>query len=427
MNPMFTVVKREFLTRVKTKGFIFSTVLSPLFILLIILAPVFLARLKSERPREFVVIDMTGRLYQPLVAALDARDAAGRRLYRLRQVVTAPNTVAEMVARQRQAIAEKAIDGLIYLPADVFESNRVEFYARHVSDFQLNREIRNAVSQVVQQERLAQFGIGGDTVRHLIRRVDLRTLRVGKGGEETEDQGATFILTFVLVLFLYIMLLGYGAAIMTSVLEEKTSRVVEVLVSSVRPFQLMAGKILGVGSVGLLQFTIWTVVGGLTLAYAGSVARVFGLGEAGVAISLPTIGVEVLVSFVLFFLLGYFLYATLYAAVGAMVNSTEEGQPLQFAIIMMLVAALIVLQFVIRSPDSPLAVTLSFVPFFTPILMFARIVVQAPPLFEVLAAVGAMLLALAGLVWVSARIYRVGILMYGKRPNLPEVLRWIRY
>jgi ABC-2 type transport system permease protein len=222
-------------------------------------------------------------------------------------------------------------------------------------------------------------------------------------------------------------LLFYAVAVMRSVLEEKTSRIVEVVLSSMRPFQLMLGKILGVGAVGLTQFAIWIGLVAV-VALTGLPALVSNqpglLSLESIREYIPGLGLPAL--FVLFFLGGYFIYSGLFAAVGAMCNSDEEAQQAQFPVILLLVVPVIFVTGVIQNPTAPLSVSLSFVPFFTPILMFARVAVGGASGWEIAVSVVLMAATVLAVAWVAGRIYRVGILMAGKRPTLPELWRWVR-
>ena len=211
---------------------------------------------------------------------------------------------------------------------------------------------------------------------------------------------------------------------MRSVIEEKSTRIIEILIASVRPFHLLAGKILGVAGVALTQYLIWTVVGALLAAYGGLMADLVRPGASLPTLRLPA---ALLIYSVVFFLAGYLLYASLYAAIGSMVSSEQDAQQIQLPVTLMIVISLLLFKVILRSPNSPLAVTLSLIPFLSPILMVLRIAVQTPPFWQIALSLGLSLAATFGVVLVSARIYRVGVLMYGKRPSLIEVFRWLRY
>jgi ABC-2 type transport system permease protein len=255
-------------------------------------------------------------------------------------------------------------------------------------------------------------------VEELTRGVDLRPVRLSATGER-EDRGASFFFSFVLVMMLYTAVAMWGQLVLTSVIEEKSNRVVEVIVSSIRPRHLLTGKLLGVGAAGLTQFLVWALaLLALSLLGAGLAASL-GVGR------LPEIAPSTLVLFLVFFLLGYLMYAALFAAVGSCVNTTQEAQSLAFPVFMPLILAIVFMPMVLQAPDSGLSIVLSLVPFFTPLLMFLRISALTPPFWQIALSIALCVLTIGGIMLVAARIYRVGILMYGKRPTFPEIVRWV--
>jgi ABC-2 type transport system permease protein len=217
---------------------------------------------------------------------------------------------------------------------------------------------------------------------------------------------------------LYMTVLLYGINVMRAILEEKTSRIMEVMLSTASAKELMAGKILGVGAVGLTQVAIWAISAGL-YATPGLVA------SAGILKGVIT--VKLLIFFAVFFLLGYVLYSTLCAAVGSMVNSEQEAQQLQFLVMMPMVLSVFVIANIFQHPSSGLAFWGSMFPLTAPLVMFTRIALQQPPLWQIALSIGLMVATIYGMIWLCGRIYRVGILMYGKKPNLPEIMKWIKY
>jgi ABC-2 type transport system permease protein len=239
-----------------------------------------------------------------------------------------------------------------------------------------------------------------------------------------EEKDQTFLTTVALAMVLYFTLLVYGIATMRSVLEEKTTRIVEILVSSPRPFRLLTGKILGVAGVGFTQYLIWTIAGALISTYGAPVAAGF---RAGASVPQFHIPLPLLIYAGLFFLAGYFLYASLYAAVGAMVSSDEEAQQVQLPVTLLILAAFILFPAVMRDPASRLAVVASLVPFLSPTLVIFRIALQTPPFWQIALSLALSIATTIDVVYVAAKIYRVGILMYGKRPSLVELLRWLKY
>jgi ABC-2 type transport system permease protein len=266
---------------------------------------------------------------------------------------------------------------------------------------------------------MAKVGVQEKQVEELLKGVDIDTLRVEKGKVSSSGGMTSFFLPLMLMMMIYMTVIIYGVAVMRSVIEEKTSRVVEVLLSSVSSMQLMAGKILGVGAVGLTQVVIWAtagaVIGSPMIVAAKSMMKDVHL-PAAVIIAFPT-----------FFVLGYLLYSTMYAAVGAMVNSDEEAQQMQWPVLAPLVSCAVFASMVIRTPNSPFAQALSIFPLTSPIIMFVRITVATPPAWQIALSLTLLIATIYGMVSLCSRIYRVGILMYGKRPTLPEILKWIKY
>ena len=425
MQKLLTVLRREYVSRVKTKGFIAGTILIPLFMIAVSVLPAIMILLKSEDPRKIAVIDMSGEIFDGLVNDLDEKIETGERKYQLTKKQAFADDLESVKETLSDEIDREQLDSYIYIPPGVLDSSKAEFYGRIVSNFQENERLEGAISRAVTEIRIKRSGLDPEAVRRLTREVSLRTFKVGPGGTEEEDRGYSFAMAYGLAMFLYMAMFIYGAVILRSVIEEKTSRVVESVISSVRPFDLMAGKIFGVGAVGLTQFLIWALALGAVSLYGVQVVGM--VAPAAKSVSLPTVPIAVLVAFVVYFLLGYFLYATLYAAVGAMVNSDQEAQQLQWPIVILIIIPIMFIMFVIQNPASQTSVILSLVPFFTPIIMLARIVVQMPPLWEILLSIVIMVATIAGITWVVGKIYRVGVLMYGKRPTLPEIIKWIRY
>jgi ABC-2 type transport system permease protein len=428
MNKMLTVTRREYLSRVKTKGFIFGTILTPLFLVAMMVLPQALLFLKSDKSKQIAVIDQTGVILDSLIVALDEKNETGERLYNFIKREAPPEEVEALKAALSAQIDKGELDGYIFIPASIYEGGKADYYAKSVTNFRENGRIAGAVSRAVKENRIRQSGLNSEEVRQLTRRVNMRTIRLVEGGKEEEDRGRTRMLVWILVAFIYFAVLYYGQMVMRSVIEEKSSRVIESVISSIKPFQLMAGKIFGVGAVGLTQYSIWALVFGLLSFNGGKLAGLFSsrFSNAG-QFSMPTVAPETLVFFLVFFVSGYFLFAALYAGLGAMVNSDEEAQQLVFPLVMLVIIPFLCTFFIIGSPNNRLSIILSLIPFFAPITMFARIAVQMPPLWQVTLCLVLLAATILGVIWVVGRIYRVGVLMYGKRPSLPELIKWIKY
>ena len=262
-----------------------------------------------------------------------------------------------------------------------------------------------------------QQGLNKSQIEEMTKPVDMEST------EGTVDNtGANFAAAYVLFFLMYMVIMLYGMNVARSIIEEKTSRVFEVMLSTVRPLEMMAGKVIGVGSVGLTQVGIWMLAAAL-LTHTAIIAHYMG-ASSGVNISFSS---AQLLFFIVYFLLGYTLYSSIAAALGAMTNSEQELQQLNMFLVLPLAGCMIALPLILNSPGSPAARVLSLIPFCTPLLMFMRISVSTVPTWEIASSIAIMIVTIYAILWITSRIYRVGILMYGKKPNLPEILRWVKY
>ena len=425
MRKIWLVVKREYLTRVRTKGFIITTVALPLFTIAIFLVPVFMARRQADRSLKIAILDDAGGLAAGIAQGLDRKLPNGQPAFQIVRTLDKPGREEEEKFRQqlRDQVSRGELDGFLVVPKEVLAGKAAAFHTKNTGDLTLAGSLRRAVSDAAIAARLKARGIQIENVNELVRGVDVTVVKVTKEGE-VEEKGQTFLTAMMMVMVLYITLLVYGLMTLRSVLEEKTTRIVEVLVSSLRPFQLLTGKLLGVAAVGFTQYLIWTISGALFASYGARVAAAFSPGSSLPQIQFP---LSMLVYLVVFYLAGYFLYAALYAAAGAMVSSDEEAQHVQLPMTLVIVAAFMLFSVIMHNPNSTLSIVLSLIPFFAPILMVMRIAIQTPPFWQIALSITLMVLTTLGVVYVSAKIYRVGILMYGKRPSLVELLRWLRY
>lgn len=430
MSDILVIAKREFIERVRTKAFVIGTILGPIFMAGIMIVPALMAR-NLAKSVSVTVIDAEGSLRTLVEESLagDAEPQAasggtplGRRDQGTTKFVIKPPEGADIAAQReaaKQAVLKGTLDAYVVLPPDVLTESKAEYYAKSVTDFEGIRAVDRAIEKAVFFKRISSAGIDPAHVAALTRPLDLKRLRVSDKGE-TEDRGVSFFLSLILVMMIYVGTLMWGQVVMTGVIEEKTNRVVEVIVSSTTPRNLLFGKLVGVGGAGLLQFGIWILaLVGVSLA-SGSMAFLSG-------VDLPEINPVLIAAFPIFFLLGFFLYASLYAAIGSAVNTIQEAQNFIFPVMLPIILAMVCWPVVMRAPDSNLSVILSLIPFMTPILMFLRMSVLMPPVWQIALSIVLTSLTIALVIWIAARIYRVGILMYGKPPNFPEMVRWVRH
>jgi len=418
MDKLKAIIKREYLTRVRSKGFIIGTILSPLLMSSFILVPYFVGRSAGPDKYRIAVLDQNGddRLFESLESALATTRPRQPRYELLRETI---NSQEELEARQRalsQSAAEKQLDGYLILPREALRRDEIKFYAKNTGGFSNRARLKDAINKAVSERRIAQEGLDAERIRELTRGVELTVVN-----ERGESDRGRVMLAFILVMLIYLTVLVYGVTVMRGVMEEKQSRIIEVLLASVRPFDLMLGKVIGIGLVGLTQYVVWAVFGvALSALSAGAAIAVSGS-------NLPKISVSLMILFIVYYLLGYFLYATLYAMVGAMVSNEDDGQQVQWPISMTFAASFVVSTLAMENPNSVAVTVLSLIPFFGPSLMFLRIALGSAPAWQVAASIGLLVVTIIAVIWIAAKIYRVGVLMYGKRPTLPELVRWLKY
>jgi ABC-2 type transport system permease protein len=421
MRKIWLVLTREYLTRVRTKGFVLSTLALPAFAIGMFAFEAYSAKSEVDHTLRIAILDNFGSLGASIASRLTNKLPNGEPEFSVTEILEHPSTEAEDAVRSEVAVGK--LDAFLSVPANLSGGDAsAKLHARNTAAL-LNTSLDDAVSAAVIQERLQRLGVTVPDVSKLVKGVDVTLIKVNAHGE-TQEKGQTFFTAMALGMVLYITVLVYGVSTMRSVIEEKSSRVIEILVASVRPSHLLAGKILGVGAVGLTQYLIWGVVAAIVAAYGMTMAAMIHPGATASSIHLPPF---MAVYMAVFFLCGYLLYAALYAAIGAMVSSEQEAQQAQLPVTFLIVGAFLLFNIILRDPNSSASMGLSLVPFFSPILMVLRISLQTPPLWQIALAVAISLATTLGVVYFAARIYRVGILMYGKRPSLVELVRWLKY
>lgn len=425
LENIVVIAKREYLQRIRSKGFWIATLILPLFVVAATILPsLLLARSRAEQ--KVVVVDVTGRV-APRLNEQRPDDQLEKMRGRIAQFEFLVEPPADGPQAQRaeldRRVMDKEIDAWIWIGRDVLTGAPVEYHAKTVSNVMTQEVLRDELSYVVRRVRLADAGLDPDRVGSLSESVDLETVRVSKEGSRAEGGLAGAAFAYILFLMLYMVLVIWGQQVMQGVLEEKSSRIIEVVLSAVKPFDLMMGKLTGICLVGLTQFGIW--LGTMAAVTApGVMASVSALPEG---VELPTVTVGMVVHFLLLFILGFFVFSTLYAAIGAAFNNLQEAQQVSGVAVFFLVIPVFLMIRIINDPSSTFAVVASLIPLFTPLLMTLRISLEMPPLWQILLSYALTLSFLVVMVWFCARIYRIGILMYGKKPTFQELWKWIRY
>ncbi|HEX2918836.1 MAG TPA: ABC transporter permease [Edaphobacter sp.] len=411
MRNIWLIAKREYLERVRTRAFLISTLMIPLLMVGGIVGSV----LGTGRTRQALHITIVSRDQQ---VALDLqKELEGSKADQIVADVISPGNTATKAALDSM-LADGQIDGYLWITQATHPNARPTFSytPRSSADIAAKAAITMALRTVLMRERLAHNGMVANDVDSLMEPVKVDTTQAGKNAESTSSYVAIYVLFFLM----YMVILLYGMNVARSIIEEKTSRVFEVLLATITPEEMMAGKVIGVGSVGLTQVAVWLLTA--ILLTSGSWLQAVAGHSVHFALSAPQ-----LIYFVVFFLLGYLLYSSIAAALGAMVNSEQELQQLNMFLVMPLAGCMFALAPVISNPSGPVARIISLIPFCTPLIMYLRISLAPPPAWEIALSILLMIATIYAILWCASRIYRVGILMYGKRPNLSEIMRWLKY
>ncbi len=429
LSKLLLIIKREYITRVRGKGFIISTLLAPIFLLAVFLVPLFIGNMESSSSEvKYVIVDETGVIGPRMVQMNPSR-------FEMR-----PNSNVEEL---REETMEGQIGGYILMPEGLLDGSRnAELFNTGSGGLTLTREIRDNMRSAVREELLTRTAVSDEVKAIFDLRPDLDSRRITSEGETEVNEGVSFIIAYILGFAIYMAMFTYGALIMQGVLEEKTNRIMEIIISSAKPMELLLGKVLGIVALGLSQITIWFIAFTGITAVVGPIAMMMGVGapdpatmasgDAGAAaaasnFSVPEISVGVWIFFAVFYVLGFLIYGGIFAAVGAAADTPQDTQQLALPIYIPIMIPIFLMMPVITDPHSSMAVITSMIPFFSPILMMGRIAVTDVPLWQSLGSVVLMILTFLALMWVSGKIYRVGVLMYGKKVTLGELMRWLRY
>lgn len=427
-RQIFLVLKREYMTRIKSKGFIAATILVPVGFAAMFGIGVFISIWDSDITFEIGVIDQT----EVLVQSLDDLNAERYIDYR--------NVSEDSL---RTLVQEERITGYVILDEEHITSDKtIELIYSGSGGIQLLNSIRSDMREVIREERLQRADVSEDIQNIFETSVSLDSRRLTAEGEETEDDTAFFtIVGMAMGFIIFFAIFGYGGYIMRGVIEEKTNRIVEVITSSVKPIELLTGKMAGVGALAITQFGIWIIALFGLSAVAGPVAASLmtdqqsqmseAMGAAEQAevpafLDIPAIETSLIIYFILFFILGYLLYSSLFAAIGSAADSETDTQQLMMPVTIPIMLAYFIMFHAWRSPDSTLSIISSLIPFFSPIVMITRIAITEVPFWQIGLAMLLMLLTFMGTMWLSAKIYKVGILSYGSTAGFKDIAKWIR-
>lgn len=449
MNKFLAIVKREYLVRVRTKMFVVMTIVMPLLLVMWAVVPSLLLSVKSGGATRIAIVDQSGKLFDILnenitTEKVDKNEKAGpatqaeeemkknsaQRMQEAARRNTGNYAVekADLTGKSLKAVTDeldarlgrKELDGYIVVPPDATSADGYELHLRSAGDVFSSEQLTRDINESVRAVRLRAANISEQQLNKINEEVDLKTVRLGAGEQGAHSGIVGFFFVLIIGLLIYITLIMYGQTILAAVVEEKETRIAEVLFSSVSSFYLILGKLLGVSLVALTQLSLWMLAGALFILY--------GLGALppDVAASVPKASILLIPYMLIFFVLGYFVYSSLFAVIGSMVSTPQEGGQVSMPITLLLVLSFILSFVVMRNPESGVATLISLIPFCAPIVMPVRIVSGSAPIWQIALSMVICAATGFGITWFAARVYRVGMLMYGKRATLPEIFRWAR-
>ena len=439
-SKIWLIIKREYKTRVQTKSFMLSTFLTPLLILGIIGLLIFItvSSTDNEAPKQVIVIDETGRMFEPL-----------RQLNANRYI---PISASQSVDQIRDLIMEDELDGYVFFDQTFLsEGTPATFVHNGSGGITFFESLRSDVKDVTRQIRLEDNEVSEEVIAIFEERPALENRRLNETGVDEQSNAFLSSIGGILIgVFIFIGLFGYGAILMRSVIEEKTSRIVEIITSSVKPIELMLGKLLGVCLVALTQFSLWIATYAGVTILAAPVAQFFinqrmgdlqnsliAVDAKGTAANVPSdidlsfleqfsIDPLFILYFFVFFVLGFLMYSSIFAAIGAAVDSEQDSQQFMTPVMLPIFLGYMLNFRIAEAPDSTLAIMASLFPLTSPINMVTRMLVSNVPFWEVILSILLLILSLIGMLLLAARIYRTGILMYGKKPTFKELYKWIK-
>lgn len=436
MKKVFLIIEREYLSRVKKKSFLILTFLVPSLFIAMYAAVFFIYKSEGESKKEFLVLDESGIF---------------KNEFKNSETTTFKYTDGDYAANKSKIKNEKDLL-LLYIPKDYASSNDIEILSAKKPGLSLLNDVEKQMENIIQNKKLIAAGIDTAVLKSSKTPININAKQLTDEGEKDSNIGATYVVGFISSFLIYLSLFIYGAQVMRGVIEEKTNRIVEVIVSSVKPFQLMLGKILGIGAVGLTQFLLWIILSSTISIAAGkfltqdqqTVTTEKVDTKANAADTNPikkqespaikfinaasTINFPYIIgTFLFYFIGGYLIYSALFAAVGSAVDNETETQQFMFPITLPLIFTFIVgMNVIINNPDGPLAFWLSMIPLTSPIAMMIRIPFGVPA-WELILSIVLLIAGFVFTTWIASRIYRVGILMYGKKVTYKELAKWFFY
>lgn len=430
-SKIWTIIKHEYLSKIKSKGFIIGTIAAPLGIILIYgIIIVVTIMTQNETAMKLAILDNTNEIGLELIK----RDSS--------KFYLTDKNLQEL----KKDVLEDKIDGFILIPKEFLSSGEIQVFTRGGGGLGYINLIENNSEDILIKKKLNEIGANQDLINLIDKGVKVQTKKVTEEGAKDDYSAIFAILGYIMGFVIYGLMFTYGAFVMRGVIEEKANRIVEVLASSVKPFEIMFGKVVGIGAVGLTQVLFWLILIVLMFGIGGTIASNFinpqDLAKTTEMVQTNSLNNSdnfllkfltnfsispwIIVAFIFYFLAGYFIYSTLFAAVGSAVDQEQDAAQLQLPVSLPIIIPILFITNVMSDPNGTLSTVLSLIPFFSPILMIARITAAEVPLWQICLSIVLLVITFFGCLWVAAKIYRIGILMYGKKPTFKDLIKWFR-
>jgi ABC-2 type transport system permease protein len=384
----------------------------PIIIVAFSVIPGLLTLKEDEKPITIGIVDETGTLVRPLAERLDQKYklSSGQPNYVLRNLGFGDAEMSKVEANK--IVSDGSVEGYFFVPKTVYDSGKVEYRSENVGNIKLQERFSRTIEEVVMEKRLKDHGVDPSLMKSILASVDIKSIKISQRGEEKESGFLeTFFSAYIVIMMLMFLVLTSGQLLIRSVVEEKSNRVIEMLLSSCSARQLMTGKILGLSALGVFQLLVW-----------GAIGLAVSLKFQSVSIFTP----DYLLLASIYVILGYLFYSAVFVAVGSPVTTEHEAQQATTIVTLCLVLPIMIVMPVMQNPGSLLVKILSYIPILTPSVMALRIAVQMPAWWEIVATIGLMVVSSIFMMWAAGKIFRIAILVYGKRPTIPELIRWVR-
>lgn len=420
-KKVFSVIKREFLESVMKKSFIILTILTPLIFGALLILPSLFWMIKGEKKEKIVVFDRTNKIEPFLKKVINEKEKNESKEKLKSDVEFIFISERENMEKYLNSLSQQksSIDGLLEIKNGEKGEFLGEYYGKNIGNIKLLTTLEKYLNDSLLRLTLKEKNVDEEVINELEKKFNIKAIKIEKGGKKKESSFLSeYLKTFILTMFLYMMIISYGQTLMRGVMEEKNSRVIELLLSSLNAKELMLGKIIGLASVGLFQYFIWFILG--LIMYFSNPLNFTSRLEKGV------LSIDEVILFLIFFILGYFFYASIFAAGGSICSTEQEVQQIMFPISIILIFPIIILGLVLQNPNATWLVILSFIPLFTPTLMMARISLVSVPPIQIVFGIIILILGIISMAYIGGKIYRIAILMTGKRPNIFEILKWLK-